>query len=174
MHWKPKPLNRTMLSKPGSSRTAKPTRSRRKPTQETPDEIIRKLQRLPGNKSCADCGGKVREIYTINIMYLSLLISLDINASICYVLNILKCIAINSSPNASTWPMERFYAPPARGSIASSLTKSKISLHHHSPPRRSRCFRFMGTKWSIHDTWENTTWAVVGWKCRGTIPIWTD
>jgi len=51
-----------MLSKPGAART-KPspsTRRGRKVVQETPEEILRKLQRLPTNKVCADCGGKVR------------------------------------------------------------------------------------------------------------------
>lgn len=50
-----------MLSKPGAART-KPspsTRRGRKAVQETPEEVLRKLQRLPTNKVCADCGGKV-------------------------------------------------------------------------------------------------------------------
>jgi hypothetical protein len=56
-------LQPTMLSKPGTART-KPSpsvRNRRK-VIETPEEVLRKLQRLPANKSCADCGCKVRRI----------------------------------------------------------------------------------------------------------------
>jgi len=49
-----------MLKPPGSSsgrRTA--TASSRRKTQESPDDIIRQLQRLPPNKRCADCTSKL-------------------------------------------------------------------------------------------------------------------
>jgi transposase len=52
-----------MLSKPGAARSKPtPTQRRGRKVEETPDELLRKLQRLPGNKACADCGGKVRTV----------------------------------------------------------------------------------------------------------------
>lgn len=56
-----------MLRKPGEydpSRSATTTSrayssTRRKTAEENPDDVVRKLQRLPGNKKCADCSAKL-------------------------------------------------------------------------------------------------------------------
>jgi hypothetical protein len=52
-----------MLSKPGEARsnsTPGSYRSNRKAIAvETPDDIVRRLQRVPSNKACADCSSKV-------------------------------------------------------------------------------------------------------------------
>lgn len=51
----------TMLSKPGEARSkATPTQRRRKVVEENLDDVVRRLQRLPHNKACADCQSKVR------------------------------------------------------------------------------------------------------------------
>ena len=53
-----------MLSKPGEARRTKsgstPSSRRQKKVDEgNPDDVVRKLQRLPTNKACADCSSKV-------------------------------------------------------------------------------------------------------------------
>mmetsp|Transcript_23669 Transcript_23669/g.56027 ORF Transcript_23669/g.56027 Transcript_23669/m.56027 type:complete len:976 (+) Transcript_23669:254-3181(+) len=51
-----------MLARPGAARNkATPQQRRRKQAsaEETPDEIVRRLQRLPPNKKCADCPSKL-------------------------------------------------------------------------------------------------------------------
>jgi hypothetical protein len=51
-----------MLRKPGEydpNRSVRPQVSNRRKTQEGPDDIVRKLQRLPVNKKCADCSARV-------------------------------------------------------------------------------------------------------------------
>ena len=51
-----------MLRKPGEydpNRSVRPQVSNRRKTQEGTNDIVRKLQRLPGNKRCADCSAKV-------------------------------------------------------------------------------------------------------------------
>ncbi|KAL7528613.1 hypothetical protein ACHAXR_002532 [Thalassiosira sp. AJA248-18] len=52
-----------MLSKPGEARTksATPTQRRRKVVEENQDDIVRRLQRLPPNKACADCSAKMTQ-----------------------------------------------------------------------------------------------------------------
>jgi hypothetical protein len=47
---------------PGPSTTTDNNQQPRRKVIETPEEVLRKLQRLPANKSCADCGCKVRRI----------------------------------------------------------------------------------------------------------------
>lgn len=51
----------TMLRKPGQNDGVirKVHTSTRRKTQESPDDSVRKLQRLPSNKKCADCTAKV-------------------------------------------------------------------------------------------------------------------
>ena len=50
-----------MLSKPGAARKAPtPSQRRRKVVEENLDYVVRKLQRAPSNKACADCTSKVR------------------------------------------------------------------------------------------------------------------
>jgi len=44
-----------MLQPPGANRTRK---TRKRVVKETPEEIVRRLQRLPANKRCADCSAK--------------------------------------------------------------------------------------------------------------------
>ena len=52
-----------MLSKPGEARrttSGSTSRRQKKVVDEgNPDDIVRKLQRLPTNKACADCSSKV-------------------------------------------------------------------------------------------------------------------
>ena len=54
-----------MLSKPGearrttSSSSTPSSRRHKKVVEENLDDVVRKLQRLPSNKSCADCSSKV-------------------------------------------------------------------------------------------------------------------
>ena len=50
-----------MLQKPGSSSSTTPrtARSSSKQIQESPDDMIRKLARLPSNKKCCDCTSKL-------------------------------------------------------------------------------------------------------------------
>ncbi len=56
----------TMLSKPGEARSNTTPgggtyRGNRKAISiESPDDIVRRLQRVPSNKACADCSSKVR------------------------------------------------------------------------------------------------------------------
>jgi ribosomal protein L34E len=54
-----------MLRKPGEvdRSITSGTRTIRKVSETSPDEEIRKLQRLATNKKCADCSAKVRGIY---------------------------------------------------------------------------------------------------------------
>ena len=53
-----------MLSKPGEARRTSsgstPSSRRQKKVDEgNPDDVVRKIQRLPANKACADCSSKV-------------------------------------------------------------------------------------------------------------------
>jgi hypothetical protein len=53
-----------MLSKPGEARNSTPTyRNRKVVSEETPDDIVRRLQRVPSNKACADCSSKVNNVH---------------------------------------------------------------------------------------------------------------
>ena len=49
-----------MLKKPGEARQkAAAPRNRRRVVEEDLEDVVRRLQRLPPNKSCADCSSKV-------------------------------------------------------------------------------------------------------------------
>ena len=50
-----------MLSKPGEARNSgTPSyRNRKVIAEESPDDVVRRLQRVPSNKACADCSSKV-------------------------------------------------------------------------------------------------------------------
>lgn len=48
-----------MLRKPGQTDSSARSRPSRRKTQESADDIVRKLQRLPCNKKCADCMAKL-------------------------------------------------------------------------------------------------------------------
>ena len=55
-----------MLSKPGEARSTPSTARRHNKKlskDENLDDVIRKLQRLPSNKACADCSSKVGIYY---------------------------------------------------------------------------------------------------------------
>ena len=59
-----------MLSKPGEARNSgTPSyRNRKVIAEESPDDVVRRLQRVPSNKACADCSSKVnimRRLYYI-------------------------------------------------------------------------------------------------------------
>jgi hypothetical protein len=53
-----------MLQKPGSSNLQQPRqKSARKLTKESPDDIVKRLQRtVPANKKCADCTTMVSKL----------------------------------------------------------------------------------------------------------------
>jgi Putative GTPase activating protein for Arf len=55
-----------MLQKPGSS-TPRPARSAKAAAQESPEEVLRKLSRLPSNKKCCDCTSKLPNIVNVTI-----------------------------------------------------------------------------------------------------------
>ena len=63
-----------MLSKPGEARNSGTTpsyRNRKVIAEESPDDIVRRLQRVPSNKACADCSSKVnikKAIYIIRAL----------------------------------------------------------------------------------------------------------
>ena len=52
----------TMLARPGEARQKPtPTQRRRKAANEDPNDAVRRLQRLPPNKACADCTSKLTQ-----------------------------------------------------------------------------------------------------------------
>ncbi len=57
----------TMLARPGEARQkATPTQRRRKAANEDPNDAVRRLQRLPPNKACADCTSKLTQCVNLS------------------------------------------------------------------------------------------------------------
>ena len=57
-----------MLQKPGSSSgRPRPQTSSRRKTQESPEDTLRQLQRLPPNKRCADCNSRLPQCVNLSI-----------------------------------------------------------------------------------------------------------
>ena len=58
-----------MLKPPGSSsnRNRAYASSRRKTVAETPEDVLRQLQRLPPNKRCADCNSKLPQCVNLSV-----------------------------------------------------------------------------------------------------------
>ena len=50
------------MLRPRNAAAPRGSSSRNRRKKETPEDILRRLQRLPGNKTCADCGTKVSVI----------------------------------------------------------------------------------------------------------------
>eukprot|EP00985_Skeletonema_marinoi_P003472 scaffold1495_cov117-Skeletonema_marinoi.AAC.3 len=57
----------TMLARPGEARQKPtPTQRRRKAAIEDPNDAVRRLQRLPPNKACADCTSKLTQCVNLS------------------------------------------------------------------------------------------------------------
>ena len=56
-----------MLAPPGSRSSGGPRTSRRAAKQETPDDVIRQLQKLPPNKRCCDCNSKLPSCVNLTV-----------------------------------------------------------------------------------------------------------
>jgi hypothetical protein len=61
-------IGTNMLARPGEARekSTPNTQRRKKVTSEDPNDTVRRLQRLPPNKACADCTSKPAQCVNLN------------------------------------------------------------------------------------------------------------
>lgn len=64
----PVSIDTSMLARPGEARqkSTPNTQRRKKVTSEDPNDTVRRLQRLPPNKACADCTSKPAQCVNLN------------------------------------------------------------------------------------------------------------